>query len=387
MRYLLLALVLLPRTASAYTWMIRHGYTGCNQCHADPSGGGLLTAYGRAQSEILLRTDWTGRGDEAEAGRQAEFLFGAFHLPDALLLGADFRGMWLDVEPQGAPSVSRWIWMQQDVQGQLTIGRFRANGSIGWEPEGALPATLMQQSSGNLISREHWIGVDLGEDRNVLLRAGRIAVPFGIRFLEHNFFVRQTTRTDINDQQQYGVAVAYGGESWRAEGMAIAGNLEVSPAEFREYGASGYAEWTPKTTLALGASSLATHADKDIALGTPLWRQAHGIFVRAAPWKRLVILAETDLLVSSQPPGNTRFGYVGVTQLDLEPIQGIHVIAAGEVQDPPPQHGLTVGAWGSLAWFFAPHADVRADAVWDRVDAGGMTMQVTTLLAQLHVFL
>src|SRR3954470_24712140 len=42
--------------AHAYAWMIRHEYTGCNQCHADPSGGGLLTAYGRAQSELLLRT-------------------------------------------------------------------------------------------------------------------------------------------------------------------------------------------------------------------------------------------------------------------------------------------------------------------------------------------
>ena len=32
--------------ASAYAWMVRHDYTGCNQCHADPSGGGFrLGAY------------------------------------------------------------------------------------------------------------------------------------------------------------------------------------------------------------------------------------------------------------------------------------------------------------------------------------------------------
>ena len=35
--------------------MIRHDYTGCATCHADPSGGGLLTLYGRAQSDLLLR--------------------------------------------------------------------------------------------------------------------------------------------------------------------------------------------------------------------------------------------------------------------------------------------------------------------------------------------
>ena len=47
---------LLPRPAAAYPWMVSHGYTACAQCHVDPTGAGTLTAYGRAQSEILLRT-------------------------------------------------------------------------------------------------------------------------------------------------------------------------------------------------------------------------------------------------------------------------------------------------------------------------------------------
>ena len=39
-----LALVLLaPARAEAYTWMIRHAYNGCGVCHADPSGGEVLT--------------------------------------------------------------------------------------------------------------------------------------------------------------------------------------------------------------------------------------------------------------------------------------------------------------------------------------------------------
>src|SRR5450432_266749 len=44
-----------PSRAHAYSWMIKHGYSGCPVCHADPSGGELLTAYGRAQSDLLLR--------------------------------------------------------------------------------------------------------------------------------------------------------------------------------------------------------------------------------------------------------------------------------------------------------------------------------------------
>ena len=50
-----LFVLLLSRTAAAYPWMIRHEYTQCANCHADPAGGGLLNTYGRAQGEILMR--------------------------------------------------------------------------------------------------------------------------------------------------------------------------------------------------------------------------------------------------------------------------------------------------------------------------------------------
>jgi hypothetical protein len=38
--------------ADAYPWMIRHEYNNCIACHVDPSGGGMLTPYGRGQSQV-----------------------------------------------------------------------------------------------------------------------------------------------------------------------------------------------------------------------------------------------------------------------------------------------------------------------------------------------
>jgi hypothetical protein len=49
-----------PRQAHAYAWMIKRGYPSCPACHADPSGGELLTAYGRMISELTLSTNWAG---------------------------------------------------------------------------------------------------------------------------------------------------------------------------------------------------------------------------------------------------------------------------------------------------------------------------------------
>jgi len=61
-----LFVALFPSRAHAYPWMIKHGYSGCPVCHADPSGGELLTAYGRAQSELLLRMHY-GSKPKADA--------------------------------------------------------------------------------------------------------------------------------------------------------------------------------------------------------------------------------------------------------------------------------------------------------------------------------
>src|SRR3954464_2086496 len=55
---------LFPSRAHAYTWMIKHGYASCPGCHADPSGGELLTAYGRVQSDELLRMRY-GKSSES----------------------------------------------------------------------------------------------------------------------------------------------------------------------------------------------------------------------------------------------------------------------------------------------------------------------------------
>ncbi len=53
-----------PR-AHAYTWMIKHGYSNCGACHSDPSGGELLTVYGRAMSEAFLSSKFGGDSESS----------------------------------------------------------------------------------------------------------------------------------------------------------------------------------------------------------------------------------------------------------------------------------------------------------------------------------
>jgi hypothetical protein len=384
-----LAFVLLgwSTRAQAYPWMIRHGYAACSMCHADPSGSGLLTAYGRAQGENLLRMQY-GRSPDAEPGPEAGFLFGAVPLPDSLLLGGDGRWMLQRVMPAKGPSTNRQILMQADLEGQLTVDRFRGNVSAGYMHDGALGASVTRGAHDRMISRVHWVGIDLGEDKNWLLRAGRMNLPYGLRIIEHTMWVRTLTRTDINAAQQHGAALSYAGSNLRGEVMGIVGNFQVSPDAYRERGYSAFLEYAVQENLAVGASSSITHAARDVDLLTPLWRHAHGLFGRYAPVSWMTLLSEADLTLYSQPPSVNALGLVGMLQADFEPIQGLHAITTGELLDRKMgTDGLSYGAWGSIAWFFAPHADVRADAVWQSVATVGPRTSATTLLGQIHLYL
>ncbi len=391
-----LAIVAWSPRASAYPWMIRNGYTSCNVCHADPSGGNLLTQYGRALGVTEMTMKYKKGGDD-DPGTVGDFLFGAFKMPEPLLLGADFRSLGLFLFSGGKVNPHYYL-MQADAEAQVSIGRFRMNGNLGFAHEGALKASITRGDDllqNRLISRTFWMGVDIGKDNEVLLRVGRLNLPFGLRSIEHTSWVRKTTRTDINDGQQYGVAASLNLEKVRAEVMGIAGNFAIHPDSYRERGYSAYFEYAPSTSVAVGGSSLITHANADLDNNLPTWRQAHGLFGRFAFTKAIGLMAEADFLFKSSKDEATNaitnaFGTAALLQLDMEPVKGLHFLVTGETKNTDFKNlGAGVGAWGSVWWFFLPHCDLRIDGIFRNEDSGGGTGRQSSglLLLQAHLYL
>jgi hypothetical protein len=368
--------------------MIRHEYGGCATCHTDPSGAGVLTPYGRAQSAVLLSSRYGAPADE-EPGRSVDFLFGVLPASDVLLLQGWFRNGYLWNAIGGSVVDSRVLQMEADLGASVSIGAFRAGAKIGYN--GFSTATYSERawvtpanSVGNLVSREHWAGVSLADDA-VLIRGGRINVPFGLRNIEHTSWVRSETRTDFDEDQEHGVAVAYSSDRLRGEIMGIAGNFQVSPDAYRERGYSAFGEFAALSRLALGASSLITEAQADILTLKKTTRQAHGAFVRAAPWRALALLGEFDALLTSPSGASMQTGYVAFAQADIEPIQGLHGIVTGEALNHGASgEGGSLGGWLGVAWFATPHVDARFDTIW-RHAAGAQTTM--TYLLQLHIYL
>lgn len=372
--------------AAAYPWMIEHGYTGCAQCHVDPSGAGALTQYGRAQSEVLLRTHYTKDGASADPGKVKDFVFGAFKLPEALTLQGEVRSM---VIPE--PGNVRWILMQADLRGALEVGKFVAYGSLGTVSAGGQGAWITSNTTGfNLVSRDYWVGFKPA--KGLLVRAGRMNLPFGVRTDHHILFTREATRTDTNADQQVGLDLVYGSRKVRAEIMGIAGNYQLSPDAFRERGYSGLFAYALDKTAEIGVSSLVTTAQADVDTLNPRLRQAHGVFLRYAPVNFLSLTAEGDLLVDhhgGDTPSNT-LGYVAMLEADLEPTQGVHAKLGGETCAPDTSGGgAPTSATGYLAgqWFFAPHTNLRVDALYGDLHCSTVSDPQPMALLQLHFFL
>jgi hypothetical protein len=367
--------------------MIRHGFAKCANCHTDPMGGETLTGFGRVVSDTMLSTRWDGSTDPT---KRAELFFGVEE-PRWLRLGGSVRIMDVDYAFPKDKLAGKFqsFPMQADVYGQFQVDRFRVGGSLGASevPAGSLHAKAAQVTSRNgpdelnLISRTHWIGYDVTD--NVLIRAGRLNLPFGMRIPEHTMWVRDATRTDRESDQQHGVAISYSGDSFRGEIMGVLGNYQISPDKFRERGYSAYGEYIFSTQVALGVSSLITHAGDDRILqdGKPITRQAHGVTARLVPASPFAILAEADVLFTS----GLDPGYVGMVQGDYEFARGFHAMLTGEILDrggsgntkSPGAGQPEFGGWVSFGWFFFTHFDMRMDLVVRQNDP-------VTFLSQVH---
>lgn len=368
-------------TAAAYPWMVRHDLTSCASCHVDPSGAGQLTTFGRLESEQLVRWAPTPSTDPM---RNASFLW-FLQLPAAVNLSGNLRFGAL-VAP-GAPKTVTPLEMAADLAATFTLAeKVVLHGTGGFGRRDAIAAAAVTphcepsspgECGPSFVARTYWAGAKVVND-TVLVRGGRIPVPFGLRNNEHSTWVRALTLTDTNVQQRLGVSAAYSGAQLRAEVMGLAATTLV---DTNESGYSAFAEYSFNTRTSLGVSSLMAGRPQ---LGATA-RQAHGAFFRWAPVQPLVVLAEADVLAWTTPGAADRVGYAALVQGDWEPIQGVHVMLTGESAHTGQQRGPSFGAWLSAAWYFFSHFELRLDNVVRRVDA---TQPLSyALVLQLHLFL
>ncbi len=164
-------------------------YARCSTCHYSPTGGGLLTPYGRSLSHQELST--TGRnplqgdaGTTALTGEEA-FLYGM--LKDTLgpvQLGVDLRPSRLEFSVNDFHD-HRNLLMTLDALGAYRFGDWTLYGEIGREP---------QATGAKVGSYEYWVGHQ--SEKGFGFRVGRFLPAYGIRFADHTAFNRSNLGFD-----------------------------------------------------------------------------------------------------------------------------------------------------------------------------------------------
>ncbi|HEY0710722.1 MAG TPA: hypothetical protein VGG33_28215, partial [Polyangia bacterium] len=199
------------RTAQAYPqWQFSSGTARCSQCHFSPSGGGIVTGYGRDAVGDDLST-WEGDGS---------FAHGSIDLPKAVALQFDGRyaGLLHDAGETTGPrqlhfpmqaDLSLRFALTDEISFVGTVG-YRGQARAANEPVGA--GAAVADGSSRFRSREHYL-MWRPAPQGAYVRAGRFYAPFGLRLAEHNSYVRRDLGFNLLEES-YNLSAGYVQADW-----------------------------------------------------------------------------------------------------------------------------------------------------------------------------
>jgi hypothetical protein len=375
---IVIASALRAAPAAAYPqWQFSTGNERCNQCHYDPAGGGLLTAYGRdAVGEEL-----------AEFGGNGAFLHGLGTLPPWLALGADLRGAFVaeDVQDPSGPTVAAFP-MQADAEARIAIPQtgLSLSGTLGLRGQVRDPSLLVPienyqpVSTSQLISREHYLMYQPAAIGSYI-RIGRFFAPFGLRFAEHTLYIRRDLGFD-QLRETYNLSAGVVRPGWELHVTLFA------PDFVRHIGSdeTGVAVYYERRVADDAAFALQAR----VAEAPGVTRFIGGLVGKAwvEPW-RTFLFAEVDgvNLLFDDPTVGSRRQIVAAAGLTLMPAPWLMATLIGE------QNQIDVAfpdAWTAVDafvnWFPYAHFELQAVGRIEHPTGGD---DAKTFLFQVHYFL
>jgi hypothetical protein len=232
---LFLGMAFLARPAAAYPqFQFSSGTNRCGQCHYSPSGGGLLTSWGRDES-----------ADTISLGGDGAFLHGLVTPPSWLGIGGDFRFALL-ANDVGSPAGTEYAAfpMQADLYLRAAIwDDISLNATVGVRgierPNDGSVGGRIDSAAGDIMSREHYV-MWRPSATGPYARVGRFFAPYGLRFVEHIYYVRRYTGFNLYEET-YNASGGYVADDWEAHATFFAPTPKTDTIEFLR--GVGYSEW------------------------------------------------------------------------------------------------------------------------------------------------
>jgi hypothetical protein len=360
----------IARAGGAEPMFLSKQYPTCAACHYSPTGGGMLTDYGRSLSHVELSTFRASDPAEAERpdGEQA-FLFGALGASTGdLRLGVALRPSHLEFRVPGVSS-GRNLLMQADLQAAYQRGGLTAYASVGRHLEG---------SEASIGSYEHWLGYQA--ENGVGVRAGRFLPAYGVHFSDHTAFNRDGLELGTDDQV-YGVEVSLTGERSILQVSLSPGRAEsiVDDDGTGAFASAARIQFDVSPQVVVVGSG-AFRAASDVRPRSGL----AGVALGVSPVAGLSIWSQLDASMVEGPLQETAWVFVNETAYEVYP--GVWAKISPQYRGDDGRGGGDVGrmVFGA-AWLPRTHWNVNVSYFRDRNRLFGISTQ--TFLSQLHLFL
>ena len=327
---------LFPRPAQAFPELVRYGYVNCTSCHVSPSGGGVLTEYGRQLSAEALST-WSTEDESA-------FLYKAVPTPQWLNIGGDLRAVEIY---RNTPQVwaFRFLNMQEDLELAGTYDKFTADVSGGLY-------------MGNFESRRYYLNYRPTDE--ISYRFGKFRQAYGLMEPDHTTPITRGLGWD-EDTESYNFEAAWMGANLNVILTANFGPMgsTVIPDEMKEKGLAARVGVPFKENYLVGASyfhGVSETANRDVAGPYAMLGFTHHSF----------LLSEFDFQSVNPSAMSNSTGWVTWNRLDYEFMQGLHGYLTYQLTRPDFQASATqTSAYGiGSQWFPRPHFEF--DLLWQR---------------------
>jgi hypothetical protein len=342
-------------------------YAQCTNCHYSPTGGGLLTPYGRSLSREELST-WGKSPGTTPKNREHEFLFGALGKTlGPVSLGIDLRPSHLEFDLPGGISEGRDLLMNADLTAAFRHGGWTFYGELGRQPRG--------DEDARVASFEHWFSY---QSEKFGVRAGRFLPAYGVRFADHTSYTRAPLGFD-NEDQVYAVEGSYRDERQLIQvsvGPGRADDIDESDLAFT---ASARYQFTLTPRTVVVASGIV----RDSTALEPS-NGSTGLAFGFSPLPRLTLWTQGDVQFRS---GEFKdHAYTALLHAAYEVVRGLWIEVFPQLST---AYGDSTGGLRRLGvglnWLPRTHWNVVVNYYDDEDRQSGV--KAKTLLLQLHLYL
>lgn len=352
--------------ATAEPVFLSRQYARCTSCHFSPTGGGLLTPYGRSLSREELSTFGASRSP-GSPGREQEFLFGATgETLRPVSVGIDLRPSHLDFDSPGGSS-TRDLLMNADLTAAMQRGAWTFYAQLGRQPH----------EDARVASFEHW--VSFKTEKGLGVRAGRFLPAYGVKLADHTSFTRASLGLG-NDDQVYGLELSFTGRRHLLQVSAGPGYADsVDDDGRRAFTATGRWQFDLRPRVVLVASGMLRDAsDLDPRSG------ATGLALGIAPASRLTLWTQADARFREGTSGGP--AYTLLADAAFEVYRGVWVKFSPQLRTAFGDASAGVARLGfGLNLLPRTHWNVLLSFYRDRDRQTDRTTK--TLLLQLHLYL